>query len=141
MGSVSSSLNPGVANLLQTLTSVKSPVLNSQSVVSALEKAPPSDIVQLSAEASQLQGVDTLFGISTPSSSSASNTDTLLDIPTTTSNSTTNSVLQAMENAGATVSPTDQAANDQAATQAILAQGLFGTGTNNSLGAILNTLG
>jgi hypothetical protein len=160
MGSVSSSLNPGVADLLQTLTNVNSPVLNSKSVVSALEKAPPSDIVQLSAEATQLQSVDALFGISassssstsgalfgipttsTSSSSSVSNVDTLFGIPTSsTSNSGSDSVLQALENAGATVSPTDQAANDQVVNQAILAQGLFGTGTNNSLGTLLNTLG
>jgi hypothetical protein len=162
MSSVSSSLNPGVADLLQTLTNVNSPVLNSKSVVSALEKAPPSDIVQLSAEATQLQSVDALFGISTSSSSSTSgalfgipttstssnssvsNADTLFGIPTTStsaSTSSSDSVLQALENAGATVSPTDQAANDQVVNQAILAQGLFGTGTNNSLGTLLNTLG
>jgi hypothetical protein len=142
MGSVSSSLNPGVADLLQSLTNVKSPVMNSPAVVSALEKAPASDIVQLSEEANQLQSVDALFGISSasnPSTSTPSTTDTLFGI-TPTAASSTSSVLQAMENAGATISPTDQAASDQAAIQAQLTSGLFGTGTNNSLsGTLLNT--
>jgi len=138
MGTVSSSLNPGVADLLQTLTSVNSPVMNSQSVVKALESAPASDIVQLSEEASQLQSVDALFGIS--SASAPTSTDTLFGI-TPTATTSTNNVLQAMENAGATLSPTEQAASDQAAIQAQLTQGLFGTGTNNSLGTLLNTTG
>jgi hypothetical protein len=142
MGSVSSSLNPGVADLLQTLTNVNSPILNSQAAVSALEKAPAADIVQLSAETTQLQGVDALFGLSAPSTSSASSVDTLFGIPTTsTAASTTNPILQAMENAGATISPTEQAASQEAATQAALAQGLFGTGVNNSLGTLINTIG
>ena len=137
MGSVSSTLNPGVADLLQSLANVNSPVMNSPAVVSALEKAPASDIVQLSAEATQLQGVDALFGIS--GTSATSNTDALFGITTPTSSTT--SVLQALESAGATVSPTDQAANDQATLQAELTSGLFGTGTNNSLsGTLLNTL-
>jgi hypothetical protein len=138
MGTVSSSLNPGVANLFQSLTNVNSPVMNSPAVMSALEKAPASDIVQLSAEATQLQSVDALFGIS--SASAPTSTETLFGI-TPTPATGTNSVLQAMENAGATVSPTDQAASDQAAIQAQLTQGLFGTGTNNSLGTLLNTIG
>jgi hypothetical protein len=139
MGTVSSSLNPGVADLLNTLTSVNSPIMNSQSVVSALEKAPPSDIVQLSEEASQLQGVDALFGLnSTPTQTS---TEALCGIPAA-STSNTNTVLQALENAGGTVSPADQAANDQLAAQSTLTQGLFGTGTNNSMtGLLFNTVG
>jgi hypothetical protein len=137
MGSVSSSLNPGVADLLQSLTNVNSPVMNSPAVVSALEKAPASDIVQLSAEATQLEGVDALFGIS--GTSATSNTDSLFGIATPTSG--TSGILQAMETAGATLSPTEQATNDQATMQAELTSGLFGTGTNNSLsGTLLNTL-
>jgi hypothetical protein len=60
----STSINPGVSNLLETLSNLNSPVLSSAAMVSALEKAPPSDIVQLSAEATQLEGVDAMFGIS-----------------------------------------------------------------------------
>jgi len=139
MGSVSSSLNPGVADLLQTLSNVNSPVTNSPAVVSALEKAPASDIVQLSAEANQLESVDALFGISSPTTSGAANMDTLFGLPSE-STSGTNSVFQAMENAGATLSPTEQAASDQAAIQSQLTQGLFDSGTNIT-GTLLNTLG
>ena len=139
MGSVSSSLNPGVADLLQTLTSVNSPIASSQSVVSALEKAPPADIVQLSVEATQLEGVDALFGISSPTTSSATNMDTLFGLPAQ-STSSTNSIFQSMENAGATLSPAEQAASDQSALQSQLAQGLFGIGSNTT-GNLLDALG
>lgn len=137
MGSVSSSLNPGVADLLQTLTNVNSPIVNSKSAVTALESAPSSDIVQLSEEATQLQNIDTLFGI-----------------PTATSTSSMSGVLEALENPAtasttgtsassvlANASPADQAANADAAVQEQLTQGLFGTGSNNSLGTLFNTLG
>src|SRR5271157_3958033 len=63
MGSVSSA-NPGLQNLLQTLSNLNSPVLSSPVVTSALETAPPADIVQLSMAATQLEGVDAMFGIS-----------------------------------------------------------------------------
>jgi hypothetical protein len=62
MSSVSS-VNPGVANLLQTLSNIDSPVLSSQAAVSALENAPAGDIVKLSAAATQLAGMDAIFGI------------------------------------------------------------------------------
>jgi len=138
MGTVSSSLNPGVADLLQTLTNVSSPVMNSPAVVKALESAPTSDIVQLSTEATQLQGVDALFGIS--GTTAPTPTETLFGI-TPTPTSSTSSVLQAMESASATLTPSEVAVNDQAAAQAALTSGLFGTGTNNSLGTLLNTIG
>src|SRR5579863_5456110 len=66
MGSTSAinsvALNPGVANLLNTLSNAQSPITSSPTLVSALEKAPPSDIVQLSEAATQLQNVNALFG-------------------------------------------------------------------------------
>jgi hypothetical protein len=135
MGTVSSSLNPGVADLLKNLANVGSPVLQSSSVVSALEKAPTSDIVQLSMEASQLSSMDALFGIGSAS--------------TSTSTSPMMSLLQTLEtpasntsSTNATESPTEQASSAQAAAQLALMQGLFGTGINNSLpGSIFNTLG
>ena len=67
MGSVSSA-NLGVENLLQTLSNLNTPVLSSSKVTSALETAPVSDIVELSAAASQLANVDALFGLPTGSS-------------------------------------------------------------------------
>lgn len=139
MGSVSSSINPGVADLLQTLSNVNSPVLNSPAAVSALEKAPSADIVQLSEEATQLAGVDALFGISTPSSSAVNNVDTLFGIPTS-SPSSSNNILQTLENEGATLTPAEQQAADQAQAQTALTQGLFGTSTN-AAGTLFNTVG
>jgi hypothetical protein len=73
MGSVSS-INPGLQNLLQTLSTLDPTDLSSPSVVAALEKAPASDIVQISAAATQLQTVDALFGVSN-SSAATSGTD------------------------------------------------------------------
>lgn len=69
MGTVSSA-NNGLSTLLQTLSNENSPLLStlsSPSVESALEKAPTSDIVQISEQALQLQATDELFGIA-PSS-------------------------------------------------------------------------
>ncbi len=63
MGSVSSSLNPGLADLFQTLSNIDSPLLPSPAVTSALENASPTDIVQLSLAADQLQNVDAMFGM------------------------------------------------------------------------------
>ena len=55
-------VNQGVSNLLQTLSAIDPSVVSSPAVVAALEKAPASDIVQLSTAALQLQNVDALFG-------------------------------------------------------------------------------
>jgi hypothetical protein len=63
MGSVAST-NAGLAELIQTLTSASSPLasqLSSPAVQSALQDAPPGDIVQLSNEALQLQEAGALF--------------------------------------------------------------------------------
>ena len=122
MGSVSSSLNPAVADLFQKLSDVDSPVLKSPAAMSALEKAPTADIVQLSAAASQLANVNALFGI--PAST----------------DSGSNTILQTLENEGATLTPAEQAAEEQAAAQSMLTQGLFGTGTNQA-GTLFNTIG
>ena len=62
MGSVSS-VNPGVADLLQSLTAINSPVLSSQKHDERPGKAlRPSDIVQLSVAANQLEGMDAFSG-------------------------------------------------------------------------------
>jgi hypothetical protein len=85
MGSVAStnvsSANNGLSDLLQTLTNDNSPLLStlsSPSVEKALENAPTSDIVQISAEAQQLQTTDALFGISNSSNSASDNLFTAL---------------------------------------------------------------
>jgi hypothetical protein len=72
MGTTSSA-NLGVANLLQNLTNAGSPLASSPTAVAALEKASPRDIVQLSAEASQLQSLDVLFGQPDTATTAAAN--------------------------------------------------------------------
>jgi len=67
--------NPGLTNLLQSLTQIGSPLASSPQVVSALQKASPADIAELSAEAIQLQGVDALFGSIDSNSTDSSVTD------------------------------------------------------------------
>lgn len=64
MGSVAS-VNPGVGDLLQALynnNSSLSPVLSPSAVEAALQAASPTDLVQLSAQARQLQQTADLFG-------------------------------------------------------------------------------
>ncbi|HYW46397.1 MAG TPA: hypothetical protein VE959_26250 [Bryobacteraceae bacterium] len=119
MSSVSS-VNPALANLLQTLSNIGSPVLSSTAVVSALEKAPAGDIVQLSTAAMQLENVDAMFGIS--DSSSTDTSSSLMNLPNLPSGSSTDS----------TASATDQLANYQATLQAAETQGLLGTGSTAS---------
>ncbi len=88
-----SSVNLGVANLLQDLTNVGSPLASSPTAVAALEKASPSDIVQLSAEASQLQGLDVLFGQTNTATTNQSAADSILSAlypNSSVTNSTTN---------------------------------------------------
>ena len=74
MSSVSS-VNPGVADLLQTFwkngTSPVSTALSSSGVQSALAIASPGDLVQLSSQALQLQQVAGLFGPSEVSNGTA----------------------------------------------------------------------
>lgn len=60
--STTPAINPGLASLFQTLSNVGSPLLSSPQAVAALQKASPADIVQLSAEATQLEGLNALLG-------------------------------------------------------------------------------
>ena len=131
MGSVSS-VNPGVADLLQTLSNVNSPVMSSPTMVSALENAPTADIVQLSSAATQLEGIDAMFGISTSATSNMSG-DLLAELEASDTGSATDSSVLS------TASPADQAANAKAALQSELTQGLFGT-TNGLTGSLFNTI-
>ena len=135
MGSVSS-VNPGVADLLQSLSNLNSPVMSSQTVVNALENAPEADIVQLSTAANQLQGIDAMFGISTSPSTDMSSTLAALEGSAATPGATTTpSVLS-------TASPAGQLANYQAALQSEWTQGLFDSGTTGSVsGTMFSALG
>jgi hypothetical protein len=58
----SSSANPGLSNLLQTLENVDGPLASSPGLQAALANAPASDLVELSVAATQLQNVSALFG-------------------------------------------------------------------------------
>jgi hypothetical protein len=157
MGSVSS-LNPGAADLLQTLSNVNSPVLSSPAAVSALEKAPTTDIVQLSQSASQLENVDTLFGI--PNSATESSTPGIgnllaeLESPQTAVSPSVSSILAAATAPGtsSTTSSTtvssasteaSQLASYQAASQFAETEALFGTAPTATLPdtSLLNLLG
>jgi hypothetical protein len=75
------SINPGLSDLLQTLANINSPVVSSPAAVSALEKASPTDLVQLSEAAQQLQGLDEMFGIENgiQNGSGVTNLDNLLN--------------------------------------------------------------
>lgn len=66
MGTIAST-NAGLTDLLQTLSSVGSPLtstLSTPALQSALQNASPADIVKLSAAALQLQATDEMFGVS-----------------------------------------------------------------------------
>jgi len=141
MGSVSSSLNPGVADLLQTLSNLNSPVMSSPSAVTALEKAPPGDIVQLSAAALQLQTVDAMFGISTGSNTNMSSSLLTSLENSATAPGTAAASGQAPSTVLSTASPADQLANYQAALQAEQTQGLFGATPSSGLtGSLFNAI-
>ena len=141
MGSVSS-LNPGVADLLQTLSNVNSPVLSSPAVVSALENAPTSDIVQLSQSATQLQNVDMLFGL--PNSAAQSSTNSISSLFADLASPQT--AATAPESSSTTSSASTEAgqlASYQAAMQSAETQTLFGTAPTATLPdtTLLNLLG
>ena len=70
-----SSINPGLANLLQNLSNVGSPLLSSPQALAALQKASPADIVQLSAAATQLEGLNALLGVPDATSPNGTATD------------------------------------------------------------------
>jgi len=107
MSSVSS-VNPGLTDLFQTLSSVDPQLLSSQTLVTALQNAPPSDIVELSASATELQSVDTLFGITDPSSTASTSDNLLATLETSLTqpqNSTANSPDPLLANTALTADP------------------------------------
>ena len=74
-----SSVSPtstGISDMMQIFSAAATPavssLLSSSKVQSALAKAPPADIAQLSDQAMQLQEVDGLFGGSTTSATQSS---------------------------------------------------------------------
>ena len=123
MGTVGST-NAGLNDLLQTLTSIGSPLtstLSTPALQSALQNASPSDIVKLSDAALELQSTDALFGVSDTSGST--------------------NVLSQLESGGSTASgsPAEQNAAAQADLQAQETAALFGTSTSSN--GLLNVMG
>jgi len=144
-----SSINPGLENLLQTLSKVDSPVLSNSNVVAALEKASPDDVVRLNAAATQLETVDALFGISAGSSGSSTSdlSSILADLEPSTNGTESSSTspdltagAQSSSPAASTVLSTDQVM--QAEIQAADAAELIDPQSNTGLtGSLLDILG
>jgi hypothetical protein len=140
MGSVSSA-NPGVTDLLQMLSNLNSPVLSSSSVTSALKKASPSDIVQLSMAATQLEGVDAMFGISNgTNASTTSPLASLEDLVTGSGGASANA--QLLSAATSNAASADQLATEQTALQSAETSALlYGTGAIGSAsGSLINMM-
>jgi hypothetical protein len=125
MGSVSS-VNPGVADLLDKLSRLDLPVLSSSRVTSALENAPTADIVRMSMAATQLEGVDAMFGIS--DGSGAGTNSSLANL---------GDLLTGSAAANSKASSADRLAIHEAALQLTEARGLFGSGSTGSLSGFL----
>jgi hypothetical protein len=124
-----SSTNPGLANLLQTLTSVNSPLLSSPSAISAIENSSPADIVKLSVDATQLQEVNAMFGDSNTTAApdslfNGTNTFAALESALTSPSAATGST-------GSTVAATQLPA-DQGSLQAAEADALLDPGLTSS---------
>lgn len=142
MGSVSSSINPALADLFQTLANVNSPALTSPAVTQALEKASPGDIVQLSMAANQLESVDAMFGVTDGSTNTSDNSMNnllaSLDASLTQSLAPASGTPQATTSsasstASATLTPAEQVANNQSAMLAAETAALFGNGSTSGL--------
>lgn len=130
--------NNGLSDLLQTLTNENSPLLSTlsqPSIQSALESAPPSDIVEISEQAQQLQSVDALFGLSSTANTS---TDSLFTALADVGSSASSSAASSLDTGS---SLADQLAAYQGNVQTQEAQTLLGvnpsTNTPNSLFDVL----
>jgi hypothetical protein len=124
MSSVSS-LNPGVADLLQTLSNLGSPLASSSKDVSALEKASPADLVQLSTAAMQLENVDAMFGGTTGSNADTSGTS-LEDVLAETASSSASASSSSSSTASASSTATTAAQLQSAEVQSLLDSGASG---------------
>ncbi len=157
MGSVAST-NPGLADLMQTLTSASSPLsseLSSPAMQSALEKAPAGDIVQISNEAMELQEVGTLFGNPNQTSSAIDPSSILAALYPSSSDSTNAglsllpSSLPIYPSAPSTSSATttssvslaSQLASYQNAMEVDQVQTLFGNPLTNTSNSLFNVIG
>jgi hypothetical protein len=124
MGSVSSASSV-LSNLIQTLgteSPTLSSVFSSPNVQSALQKASPEDVVQLSDDAVQFQEASLLFGNATVTPSSEDASDSILQ--SLQSSLAIQSGVASSTAAGTTTPATDSQAQDLAS--------LFGTTTTTS---------
>ena len=136
MGSVSST-NPGVADLLQTLSKVGSPLASSSKDVSALEKASPADLVQLSTAAMQLENVDTLFGGTTGANAGGTSGTSLEDVLAQAAESSTSSGASS-----SITSSTSSTATTAEQMQSAEIQSLLGSGASGGLtGSLFDEIG
>ena len=131
MGSVSSSA--GVASLLQILSASGSPVVSSPALMSDLENASPEDIIQISISAIQLQGMDTLLGISSGDTSDGSALSSIIGNMTASQTPA--------EAASTSQSTAGQVASSEASLQAADAQGLFDPELSNTSDLLLDITG
>jgi|SRR5579871_1207915 len=121
--------NPALASLLQSISNINSPLMSLPAVQSALQKASPVDIVQLSSAATQLENVDVLFGV--PGSDGSSNSGT---------NSLFADVAASLENPAAPV--TSASAANQSLSQAAENASLLDSSSTGGLpSSLLNILG
>jgi len=129
-----SSVNPGVADLIQLLSSTGSATvtsaLSTKAVQDALQNASAGDIVQLSDQALQLQETASLFGIAAASSTVATPESLLLQA--------LNSSLTGSTDAGSTPASLAAASSTAATATATLAleqvSQLFGTNSGSGTG-------
>jgi hypothetical protein len=131
--SSSASINPGLSDLLQTLSAVNSPVLtpvlSSPNALAALEKASPSDIVILSSQALELQQVSEMFGDSdTIANDSADPMANLFASLEAAESAPEASPAAGSSAAGSTGAATNELASDQAQFQQQELQALLGMG-------------
>jgi hypothetical protein len=156
MNPVSSTNSAGMTDLIQLLSSSSSPLvssgLSSSQIQSALQKASPDDIVQLSDQAMQLQEFDTMFGssdtsqttslFSTPSASSSNDTfNNLIAALNSASSSTTSSAISSGSQSTSSSSLASDMANYQSQLQVEGMQALFGmNSTQGTSGTLLDTL-
>ncbi|HEX4138577.1 MAG TPA: hypothetical protein VHY84_28460 [Bryobacteraceae bacterium] len=136
-----SSVNPGFADLSQLLSSTGSATVTSAlftpAVQSALQNASPTDLVQLSAQALQLQAVGGLFA-NTDSSSTEATPESLLFQAL--SSSLTQSTNAGSSGSGTTAASSSESSADATAALALQqAYGLFGN--NSSSGPSVSFLG
>ena len=137
MGAVSST-NPGLANLLQTLSNVDSPLLSSQSTLTAIENSSPADIVKLSEAATQLQEVGAIFGDGSQSQTTPESlfngSSTFAALENALTSSTSNTTNPAI--------PTSQLPAYESSLQSAVADALLDPGpTSSSTSSLFSVLG